>query len=99
MDVSLAYAGKHRDTLAKLVAVIDKSIAWFNDESHREEAIDILAKETKSKRDPVARSYDYFRKIDYFAPSNEVSRSRLQNLVNEMKALSDIKGDIAAERS
>jgi ABC-type nitrate/sulfonate/bicarbonate transport system substrate-binding protein len=98
MDVSLAYAGKHRDTLAKLLAIIDKSVAWFNDDSHREEAIDILAKEMKSKRDPVARSYDYLRKIDYFAPSNEVSRSRLQNLVREMKALGDIKGDIAAER-
>jgi ABC-type nitrate/sulfonate/bicarbonate transport system substrate-binding protein len=98
MDVSLAYAGKHRDTLAKLLAIIDKSIAWFNDDSHREEAIDILATEMKSKRDPVARSYDYLRKIDYFAPSNEVSRSRLQNLIHEMKALGDIKGDIAAER-
>jgi ABC-type nitrate/sulfonate/bicarbonate transport system substrate-binding protein len=98
MDVSLAYAGKHRDTLAKLLVVIDKSIAWFNDDSHRDEAINILAKEMKSKRDPVARSYDYFRKIDYFAPGNEVSRARLQNLVNEMKALGDIKGDIAFER-
>ena len=98
MDVSLAYASKHRDTLAKLLAVIDKSIAWFNDGSHRDEAISILAKEMKSKRDPVARSYDYFRKIDYFAPGNEVSRARLQNLVNEMKALGDIKGDIAFER-
>jgi hypothetical protein len=34
----------------------------------------------------------------YFAPGNEVSRARLQNLVNEMKALGDIKGDIAFER-
>ena len=98
MDVSLVYASKRRDTLAKLLAVIDKSIAWFNDGSHRDEAISILAKEMKSKRDPVARSYDYFRKIDYFAPGNEVSRARLQNLVNEMKALGDIKGDIAFER-
>src|SRR5215469_8233788 len=48
MDVSLAYASKHRDTLAKLLAVIDKSIAWFNDGSHRDEAINILAKEMKS---------------------------------------------------
>jgi hypothetical protein len=49
-----------------------------------------LAKEMKSQRDPVARSYDYFRKIDYFASGNEVSRARLQNLVHEMKALGDI---------
>jgi ABC-type nitrate/sulfonate/bicarbonate transport system substrate-binding protein len=98
MDVSLAYARTHRDTLAKLLVVIDRSVAWFNEDVHRDEEIDILTKETKSKRDPVARSYDYFRKIDYFARTNTVSRASLQSLVNEMKALGDIKDDIAFER-
>jgi ABC-type nitrate/sulfonate/bicarbonate transport system substrate-binding protein len=98
MDVSLAYAAKHRDALTHLLAAIDKSIAWFDDDANRDEAIDILAAEMKSQRDPVARSYDYFRKIDYFARGNQVSRAQLQSLVKEMKALGDIKSDIAAER-
>jgi len=98
MDVSLAYARTHRDILAKLLVVIDRSVAWFNEDAHRDESINILAREMKSNRDPVARSYDYFRKIDYFARSNAVSRARLQSLVNEMKALGDIKHDIALER-
>jgi NitT/TauT family transport system substrate-binding protein len=98
MDVSLAYAGKHRDTLAKLVGVLDKSIAWFDDTAHRGEAIDILAREMKSARDPIERSYDYLRKIDYFAKNNEVSRPRMQNLINEMKALGDVKTDITPDR-
>jgi hypothetical protein len=95
MDVSLAYAGKHRDMLAKLLVVIDKSIAWFNDDSHRDEAINILAKEMKVE---AARSYDYFRKIDYFAPDYEVSRARLQNLVNEIKTLGDIRHRFRTDR-
>jgi ABC-type nitrate/sulfonate/bicarbonate transport system substrate-binding protein len=98
MDVSLAYAGKHRDTLAKLLGSLDKSIAWFSDMSHRDEAVDILVREMKSARDPVERSYDYLRKIDYFAHNNEISRSRMQNLINEMKALGDIKTDITPDR-
>jgi ABC-type nitrate/sulfonate/bicarbonate transport system substrate-binding protein len=98
MDVSLAYAAKHRDVLGRLLGAIDKSIAWFDNDANRDEAIDILAKEMKSQRDPVARGYDYFRRIDYFARSNEISRARLQAVVNEMKALGDIKGDIAAEK-
>jgi NitT/TauT family transport system substrate-binding protein len=97
-DVSLAYAEKHRDTLVKMLAVLDKSVAWFYDTSHRDEAIDILVQEMKSPREPVERSYDYLRKIDYFQPNNDVSRSRLQNLINEMKALGDIKTDIAPEK-
>jgi NitT/TauT family transport system substrate-binding protein len=98
MDVSLAYARGHHDTLGHLIAAIDQSIAWFDDDANRAEAIDILAREMKSGRDPVARSYDYFRKIDYFARNSDVSRARMQSLVNEMKKLGDIKNDIPIER-
>ena len=97
-DVSLAYAAKHPDTLVRLLAVLDKSVAWFNDVSHREEAIDILVDAMKAKREPVARSYDYLRKIDYFAHDNAVPRAGLQGLVNEMKALGDLKDDVPLER-
>jgi len=96
-DVSLAYAQKHRDALEKVQAALDKSVAWFDDTSHRDETIDILVKEMKAQREPIARSYDYLRKIDYFAPNNAVSRAKLLSLVKEMKALGDLKQDIAPE--
>ncbi len=97
-DVSLAYAGAHRDTLVRLLAAVDKSVAWFDDTANRMEAIDILAREMKSPRDPVERSYDYLRKINYFAPSNEISRKRMQNLIDAMKALGDVKSDITPDK-
>jgi NitT/TauT family transport system substrate-binding protein len=97
-DVSLAYAAAHRDTLVKLLAVIDKSVAWFDDPANRAEAVDILVKEMKSAREPVERSYDYLRKINYFAPTNAISRSRMQNLINAMKSLGDIKSDITPDK-
>jgi NitT/TauT family transport system substrate-binding protein len=97
-DVSLAYAAHHKETLTRLLAVIDKSVAWFDDPANRSEAVDILVRQMKSPREPVERSYDYLRKIDYFARSNEVSRSRMQNLINAMKALGDIKNGITPER-
>jgi ABC-type nitrate/sulfonate/bicarbonate transport system substrate-binding protein len=95
--VSLAYAGKHRDTLVRLMTVLDRSVAWFNDPSHRDDAIGILMKEMKSQRSPVERSYDYLRKINYFAPNSDVSRKGMQNLIDAMKALGDIKSNIALE--
>jgi len=97
-DVSLAYARTHGDTLKKLLTVLDKSTAWFNDPANREEAVDIMVREMKSPRAPVERAYDFLRKIDYFAPNADVSRSRLQNLINAMKALGDIKGGIAPDK-
>ncbi len=96
-DVSLAYARTHHDALAKVLGVLDRSVAWFNDASHRDESIEILAKEMKAKREPIARSYDFLRKLDYFAPSNAVSRAKLRSLINEMKALGDLKQDVAPE--
>jgi NitT/TauT family transport system substrate-binding protein len=96
--VSLAYAGKHHDALVKLITVLDRSVAWFNDPSHRHEAIDILVKEMKSQRGPVERSYDYLREINYFAPNSDISRKRMQNLIDAMKALGDIKSDITLEK-
>jgi NitT/TauT family transport system substrate-binding protein len=97
-DVSLAYAGQHRDTVVKMLAALDKSIAWFDDTSNRAEAVDILVREMKSAREPVERSYDYLRKIKYFAPTQNISRSRVQNLINAMKALGDIKSDITPDK-
>jgi NitT/TauT family transport system substrate-binding protein len=96
--VSLAYAKAHGDTLKKVLAVLDQSVAWFEDASHRGEAIDILMKEMKSARDPVERSYDYLRKIKYFAPTAEMSRSRVGNLISAMRALGDIKSDITLDK-
>jgi ABC-type nitrate/sulfonate/bicarbonate transport system substrate-binding protein len=97
-DVSLAYAAAHRDTLVKLLAVLDKSVAWFDDPANRTEAVDILVKEMKSAREPVERSYDFLRKINYFAPTNAISRARMQNLINAMKQLGDIKTDITPDK-
>ena len=97
-DVSLAYARTHLDTLKKLLAVLDKSVAWFNDPANREEAIDIMVREMKSPRAPVERGYDFLRKIDYFAPNNDVSRKRIQALIDAMKALGDIKSGITPDR-
>jgi len=96
--VSLSYASKHRDTVMKILGVIDRSVAWFNDPSHRDEAVDIMAKEMHSAREPVERSYDYLRKINYFAANAAVSRSRMQNLIGAMKNLGDVKTDITPDK-
>jgi NitT/TauT family transport system substrate-binding protein len=97
-DVSLAYVRAHQDTLKQLLAALDKSVAWFNDPANRTEAIDIMVREMKSPRPPVERGYDFLRKINYFAPNSDVSRSRLQNLINAMRGLGDIKSGISPDR-
>ena len=97
--VSDAYVAQHRDTLVKLLAVLDKSVAWFDDPSHRDEAIDILLKAMKSSdRSSVARAYDYFHKIDYFAPSNAISRAQIESLEKSMQAIGDTGSRVAVDK-
>jgi len=97
--VSDAYVAQHRDTLVKLLAVLDKSVAWFDDPSHRDEAIDVLLRAMKSSdRSSVARAYDYFHKIDYFAPSNQISRKQIESLEASMRAIGDTGSNVAVEK-
>lgn len=44
-DVSLTYAAHHKDTLIRVIAALDKSVAWFDDPANRGEAVDILARQ------------------------------------------------------
>jgi NitT/TauT family transport system substrate-binding protein len=97
--VSDAYVAGHRDVLVKLQAALDKAVAWFNDPSHRDEAIAILMKAMNSSdQKSAARAYDYLRKIDYFAPSNAVSRAQIESLEKSMQALGDTGSDVAPDK-
>jgi len=97
-DVSLAWAKAHPETVRQLVAVLDRSIAWFYDDKNRDEAIDILARLMKSDRGEVAQAYDLMRRIDGFERSNTVSRAKLEALIAAMKAMGDIEGTTPPEK-
>ncbi len=46
----------------------------------------------------MPHSYDSLRTIDYFAPSNDISRKRMQSPIDAMKQLGDIQSTIAADK-
>jgi ABC-type nitrate/sulfonate/bicarbonate transport system substrate-binding protein len=91
-DVSIAWATAHPAAAKALVAILDKSIAWFYDDKNRAQAIDLLVKVSHSDRGEVEQSYDFIRKIGMFERSNLVSRSQLQHLIDAMKSIGDLQG-------
>jgi NitT/TauT family transport system substrate-binding protein len=98
-DVSLNFAAKHRDVLVRFMTALDKSIAWFNADANREAAIDILASEMKTaKRDDIAKSYDYLRKIGFFPNDGKVSRKSLETLMTEMAAVGDTESKVPLDK-
>jgi NitT/TauT family transport system substrate-binding protein len=98
-NVARAYAEKNPDAIKRFMGALDKSFAWFNDDSHRNAAIDILATEMKTNdRDSIAKSFDYLRKIGFFPNDGTVSRKHLNTLMDEMAAIGDTDGKVPFDK-
>jgi len=80
-----SWAQSHKATARKFIAAYAKAITWFDDTKNRAEAVDILAAVSKMDKDDIAKSYDLFRKINYFDPSNQVSMKKLENYYNAQR--------------
>jgi ABC-type nitrate/sulfonate/bicarbonate transport system substrate-binding protein len=85
--VNRAWAEANKATVKKFIAAYSKAIQWFDDDRNRAEAVDILAAVSKMDKDDIAKSYDLFRKLNYFETSDEVSVKKLQNYYDAQRTL------------
>ena len=76
MAVFVPWAEKHRDVVLRLLDATNKSVAWFDDPSHRQEAVELLVGVGKATPEDAAASYEFLHKIDFFEQSPKVSRAR-----------------------
>ena len=88
-DVSLSFAEQHRDAMMRYLKALDRSIAWFNDDANRGEAVKMMVEASKLKPDEVEKSYDFFRKGKFFEPTGKVSRQKLGALIDALVSLGD----------
>ena len=56
--------------------IYTKSIAWLYDPKNREDAVQILMKVSKLKKDDVEKAYDFLIKGKYFEPTGKVSKAQ-----------------------
>ncbi|MGH7088609.1 MAG: ABC transporter substrate-binding protein [Stellaceae bacterium] len=85
--VNRAWASANKPTAQKFLAAYSRAIDWFYDKQNRAEAIDILLKVTKMSKDDIAKSYDLFQQLDYFARSNQVPMAKVRNFYAALKQL------------
>lgn len=98
LEVNRHWATAHMAAAKGLLAAYDKSVRWFLDDANRAAAIDILVKASKIAPSDVAKTYDLFRKIGFFAPQSTVSRSALLNLMKAEIAIGDRSRMVPLER-
>ena len=96
--VNRNWAAKNKPALDKLLAITSKSVQWFNDPKNREEAIAIMAAESKLKPADVAKAYDFLHQHNFFEHVGKVSRAKLGTLIAALKELGDIEGATNVER-
>jgi ABC-type nitrate/sulfonate/bicarbonate transport system substrate-binding protein len=96
--VNARWANANAATLRRLLNAHTKSVAWFDDERNRAEAVQILMAVSKLKQDDVEKAYDFMRKGQFFEPTGKVSRAKLASLAKAMAALGDLPGAIDIDR-
>jgi ABC-type nitrate/sulfonate/bicarbonate transport system substrate-binding protein len=98
ISVNTNWAASRRDTAAKVIEVYNKSMAWLYDPNNRDEAVQILMKVSKIQKADVEQAYEFLIKGKYFEPTGKISKSRLNRLVDALKALGDIPSEFSVER-
>ena len=96
--VNVRWANAHKALLQKLLAAHIRSVAWFEDERNRAEAVQILMAASKRKQEDVEKAYDFMRKGQFFEPTGKISRSQLASLARAMVSLGDLPGAIYVYR-
>jgi ABC-type nitrate/sulfonate/bicarbonate transport system substrate-binding protein len=96
--VGRSWAASHKATLAKVLSVHNKSMAWFADPGNRAAAIKIMVQASKLKEEDVARSYDFLHKNEFFEATGRISKTKIGALLKALKDLGDVEGSIEVER-
>jgi NitT/TauT family transport system substrate-binding protein len=92
-----AWAKTHKALLSGFLTATARGVTWFRDEN-RAGAIDILVKESGSRREDVEMTYDYYRALRIFDRRGLVEASRIGNLIKAMQEIGDLDSSLDVAR-
>jgi ABC-type nitrate/sulfonate/bicarbonate transport system substrate-binding protein len=86
ISVNTSWAARNKERLEKFLAVYTKAVVWFNDGNNRSEAVRILVEASKQSPEDTEKSYDMYRKIDFFETKGEVSKKKVAEIVDILRS-------------
>jgi ABC-type nitrate/sulfonate/bicarbonate transport system substrate-binding protein len=96
--VNRNWAAGHMPTVTKFLAAFNKGVDWFREDRNRDEAINVLVSTGNLKPDEVAKSYDFFRRGEFFEPSGSVSKAKIRAVIRVLESMGDLPGNTDIDR-
>ncbi len=96
--VNRTWAGANRRAVEKVLAVYNKSIAWFYDQRNRAEAVKMMVEVSRMQAEDVEKSYEFLTTGKFYEPTGKVSKAKLTALVGALRELGDIPSGFDIER-
>ena len=90
-QVDKRWAMEHLDTAKKFLAAYGRAVEWFYEEKNHQKAVDLLVKYAKATPTDAEQSYQFFKKIEYFAKTDKISKKQLSGLFSALKQLGEEK--------
>jgi len=86
ISVNTSWATRHKERLEKFLAAYTKAVVWFNDGNNRSEAVKILVEASRQSPEDTEKSYDMYRKIDFFETNGEVSKKKVAEIIDILRS-------------
>ena len=96
--VNRIWAAGHMSTVTRFLAAFQKGVDFFRDDRNRDEAIKVLATSGNLKPDEVAKSYDFFRKGEFFEPTGSVSKAKIRSVTRVLEGLGDLPANVDIDK-
>jgi NitT/TauT family transport system substrate-binding protein len=96
--VNRTFAAAKPRVVGRVLAVMNRSIAWLYDPNNRAEAVKMMVEVSRMQADDVEKSYDFLIGGRLFEPTGKVSRAKLTALVGALAQLGDVPGGFEIER-
>jgi NitT/TauT family transport system substrate-binding protein len=96
--VNRNWVASHTSIMQRLLRAHSKSVAWFYDNQNRAEAVKMMVDASRLKSEDVEKSYDFFRKGNFFERTGTISQTKFNALLDALQSLGDLQGPRTIER-
>src|SRR5580692_6830368 len=98
MAVNRDWAAANGDVLKRFLDAYNKGVAWFADPANHDAAVKLQTEVSKIGQDDVEKAYSFLRGKNLFEPTGKVSKRKVNNVIDALRALGDLPADFTVDR-